>query len=111
MEKKEFTILIEHINNGWLTKKKRKYPFMQKDFGLLKSLTRLFTLPELRAMFDCYMCRSPFWGEKTGYLINGFFNERSILLDDPNFKKLTAKFVAEFGLKDPKQVALELGLK
>jgi len=102
--------LADHINKVWLRIKKRKYPFMSKDFGMLKILLRSFTLAETMAMFDAYAYRSPFWSRATGMLISGFFNERSILLDDPNFKQLVKKYEAELNLKTPEQVCLELGL-
>lgn len=54
------------------------------------------------------MYRSPFWGLKTGFLVSGLWAERSILLDDPNFKRLTAKYESELGLKEAKATGLEL---
>lgn len=62
------------------------------------------------ALWDVYLSNSPFWGAKTGFLVSGLWAERSVLLDDQNFKRLTAKHEAALGLKSPKQVTLELGI-
>lgn len=102
---------LEHINQSWLKKKNRKYPFTGQELKLVKQLRRWYTAPEVWALWTCYLLRSPFWGPKTGYLISGFWQERSVLLEDPEFKKLTAKYEADLGMKDVKEMALELGLK
>ncbi len=102
--------LIAHIDTSWHRKKGRKYPWTGQDFKLLQLLTRSFTVPELQALFTVYLKNSPFWGPKTGWLVSGFFQERGILTDDPEFKKLVAKFEAELGMKEPKAITAELGL-
>ena len=103
--------LIEHINKSWQKKKGRKYPWTGQDFKLLQILTRSFTVPELAALYSVYLMNSPFWGLKTGWLVSGFFQERGVLIDDPSFKTLVRKYEIELGMKEPKQVAMELGLK
>jgi len=101
---------LEHISTTWQKKKGRKYPFTGQDLKLLKQLRGWLTAPEVMAMFAVYVASSPFWGRSTGYLITGMWQERSVLLDDPSFKKLVVKFESELGLKEVKQVAMELGL-
>lgn len=103
-----WTETLEHISQTWQKKKGRKYPFTGQDLKHLKQLRGWFTAPEVLALWSCYLQGSPFWGIKTGYLISGLWAERSVLLDDPNFKRLTAKFEAEFGLKEAKEVGMEL---
>lgn len=102
---------LEHITSTWQKKKGRKYPFTGQDLKLIKQLRGWLTAPELMALWSTYLASSPFWGLKTGWLLSGFWQERSILLDDPQFKKLVAKYEADLGMREPKQVALELGLK
>lgn len=99
---------IGHISNTWQRKKGRKYPFTGQDMKLIKQLRGYFTAPEVMALWSTYLTSSPFWGAKCGFLVSGLWSERSILLDDPNFKKLVAKFEAELGLKEAKAVGLEL---
>lgn len=101
---------LEHISSTWQKKKGRKYPFTGQDLKQIKLLRGWFTAPEVWALWTCYLLHSPFWGVKTGYLISGLWAERSVLLDDPDFKRLTAKYEAALGMKDPKELALELGL-
>src|ERR1041384_3628726 len=95
---------INHIDSLWHRKKGRKYPFTGQDMKLIKQLRGWLTAPEVMAMFTVYCSSSPFWGTKSGYLISGMWQERSILLDDSNFKKLVAKYELELGLKDAKEV-------
>jgi len=102
---------LEHISQTWQKKKGRKYPFTGQDLKLIKQLRNWLTAPEVMAMFSVYLSSSPYWGRSTGFLISGMWQERSILLEDPNFKKLVTKYEAELGMKEPKQVTLELGLK
>ncbi len=102
---------LEHISSTWLKKKGRKYFFTGQDLKLIKQLRGWLTAPELMALWSIYISSSPFWGAKSGWLLTGFWAERSILLDDPNFKTLVRKYEAELGMKEPKEVALELGLK
>lgn len=102
--------LLEHINATWQRKKGRKYPFTGQDLKFLKQLRSWFTAPEVMAMFSVYCSSSPFWGVKSGYLISGMWQERSVLLDYPEFKKYVVKHEAELKLKTPKEVALEFGL-
>lgn len=98
---------LEHISITWQKKKGRKYPFTGQDLKLLKQLRGWFTAAEVMAMYAVYLSSSPFWGQKTGYLITGLWQERSILLDDPNFKRFVVKFEAELGMKGFKELALE----
>jgi len=99
---------LAHIDETWKKKKGRSYPFTGQDLKLLKLLRNCFTAQEVLALWDCYLRASPFWGQKTGFLIAGLFAERSVLLDDLNFKKLTAKYEAEFGMREAKEVGTEL---
>ena len=112
MKKKEpvewWPELIAHIDISWQRKKGRKYPWAGQDFKLLKLLARSFTVPEVQAMYSVYLKNSPFWGPKTGWLVSGLFQERGILTDDPDFKRLTAKYESDLGLKEAKAVGLEL---
>ncbi len=75
---------------------------------MLKQLRGWLTAPEVMAMVSVYCSSSPFWGPKSGFLLSGMWQERSILLDDPNFKKFVAKFEAELGMREAKEVGLEL---
>lgn len=99
---------LEHISSTWQRKKGRKYPFTGQDLKLVKQLRNYFTAPEVWALWTCYMNRSPFWGLKTGYLVSGLWAERSILLEDLNFKTLVAKYEKELGLREAKEVGMEL---
>lgn len=99
---------MDHISKTWERKKGRKYPFTGQDLKQLKLLRGFFTAPEVMALWQCYLQASPFWGPKTGFLVSGLWAERSVLLDDPSFKRLTVKFEAEFGLREAKEVGLEL---
>ena len=101
---------LAHINDTWAKKKNRKYPFTGQELKLLKQLRRWYTAPEVWALWTCYLLRSPYWGARTGYLIGGFWQERSILLEDSDFKRLVAQYETQIGLKEPKQVAQEFGL-
>ncbi len=101
---------MDHISKTWERKKGRKYPFTGQDLKQLKLLRGFFTAPEVMALWTCYLAASPFWGQKTGYLISGLWAERSVLLDDPNFKRLTAKFEADFGMKKAQELASEIDL-
>ncbi len=99
---------LEHISSTWQKKKGRKYPFTGQELKQIKQLRGWLTAPEVMAIWSVYLSNSPFWGQKTGFLISGLWAERSILLDDPSFKKYVAKFEAELGLKEAKEVGLEL---
>lgn len=99
---------VGHISNTWQRKKGRKYPFSGQDMKLIKQLRAWLTAPEVMAMFSVYCSSSPFWGQKSGYLISGMWSERSVLLDDPSFKKLVAKFEKELGMREAKEVGMEL---
>ncbi len=99
---------LAHINETWKKKKGRDYPFTGQDLKQLKLLRGFFTAPEVMALWTCYLRGSPFWGQKTGYLISGLWAERSVLLDDLDFKKLTLKYEAEFGIREAKEVGMEL---
>lgn len=103
-----WTETLDHISSTWQKKKGRKYPFTGRDLKHIKQMRTWLTAPETMAIWSVYLSSSPFWGHKTGHLISGLWAERSILLDDPNFKRLTAKFEAELGLKEAKEVGLEL---
>jgi len=105
-----WTETLEHVNATWQRKKGRKYPFTGQDLKMLKQLRGWFSAPEVMAMFSVYCSSSPFWGIKSGWLISGMWQERSVLLDFPNFKPLVKKYEAELNLKTPEQVALEFGL-
>lgn len=102
--------LIRHIDESWKKKKGRAYMFSGKDMGLLKIMARYFTVPELMALWSTYLYHSTFWGPKTGYLIPGFYEERSVLLDDPNFKRLVPIYEKELQLREPKELTLDLGI-
>lgn len=105
-----WTEMLEHISESWKRKKGRPYPFAGKDLKHLKQLRGWYTAAEVFALWSCYMVRSPFWGPKTGFLVDGLWAERSVLLDDPNFKPLVKKYEADLNLKTPEQVVLEFGL-
>ena len=112
-EKSEFWAeTLEHITATWQKKKGRKYPpFTGKELNMLKQIMGWLTAAETMALWSTYLVNSPFWGPKTGFSIVGLFSEKLTLIDDPNFKTLVRKFETELGLKEVKQVALELGLK
>jgi hypothetical protein len=97
---------VEWIHQTWMRKKGRKYPFMARDFNQLKLLRRYFTAPEVMALWDSYLEASPFFGSKTGYLISGFWEERSILLESAPFKNRLAMHEKRLGLAEPKGVPL-----
>lgn len=99
---------LEHISNTWQKKKGRKYPFSGQDLKQIKQLRGWLTAPEVMALWSTYLTSSPFWGAKCGYLIGGLWAERSILLDDPYFKRLVAKYESQLGLREVKEVGLEL---
>lgn len=101
---------LEHISKTWQRKKGKPYFFTGPDLRLLKSIRSWLTAAELLSLWDLYLKKSPYWGSKTGFSITGFFTEKTVLIDDPEFKKLTAKYEADFGLKTPKEIALELGI-
>ncbi len=105
-----WTELLEHISSTWRKKKGRNYPFIGQDLKLIKLLRNYYTAAELFALWECYLARSPFWGPKCGYLVSGFWSERSVLLDDPNFKTLTRRYEAALGLKKPEEIASKLQL-
>lgn len=84
--------------------------FSKKDFGLLKTMSVYMTVPELMALWEIYLARSPFWGPNTGFLIHGFFQERSVLLDDSKFKPRTLYFEKLLGMKVPQEVFKEFDL-
>jgi hypothetical protein len=89
---------VEWIHQSWMRKKGRKYPFMARDFKQLQLLRRYFTATEVMALWDSYLEASPFFGPKTGYLISGFWEERSILLESANFKNRLAMHEKRLGL-------------
>ena len=99
---------IEHISSTWQKKKGRKYPFTGRDLKQLKDIRGWLTAAETMALWTTYLSSSPFWGQKTGYLISGLWAERSVLLDDPNFKRYVTRYEAELGLREAKEVGLEL---
>ncbi len=106
----DWKLFIAIIDEQWQKKKHRKYPFLGQDFKTLKTMMRLFSSLEVLAMWEIYLRGTTFWGPKTGYLINGMLQDRSHLIDHPDLKKLIVKYELELGLREPKEVALELGL-
>lgn len=101
---------VRLIDEAWQKKKGRKYPWTGKDFKLLRSLMGWLVAPECLALFSIYLKRSPYWGPRTGWLVSGLFQERGVLIDDPEFKHLTKEFEKKLGMAEVKQVAMELGL-
>lgn len=102
--------IISQMDAQWQKKKHRKYPFLGQDFKTLKTLLRLFSPQEVLGMWEIYLQGTTFWGPKTGYLISGMLQDRSHLIDHPDLKKLTAKYEAQLGMREVKEVAHELGL-
>lgn len=102
--------MLEHIDASWRQKKKRPYPFSPKDCNQLRLLCRFLTEAEIMALWDCYLAGSPFHGPRTGYLVHGFYEERSVLLEDPLFKTRLAEQQKRLGMLEPAQMPLLAGL-
>lgn len=102
--------LVDWIDQEYKKKKGRSYPFDGKSLALLKKLAGWLTVPECMALYTCYIARSPWHGPRSGYLIAGFWEERSVLLEDAAFKNLTAMHEKRLGLADPAKVCGSLGL-
>lgn len=102
---------IEWIDQSWRAKKGRKYPFMPADFRTVQHLLKFYTPAEVCALWECYLKASPFYGSKTGYLISGFWQERSILLESKDFKTLSKKHEEKLGLVSVKDVVVDVGLE
>lgn len=83
---------------------------MGKDLKHLKLLCGIFTAAEVMALYDVYLKRSPYWGKLTGWNITGLMTERTILIDDAEFKTRVRDHEEQLLLKSPRQVAMEFGL-
>lgn len=100
--------LLEHISQTWEKKKGKKYFFTGQDLKLLKSLVSWLGSIEVMALWLCYLRGSAFWGPKTGFLVAGMYQERSILLDHPEKKKIMAELEKKFGFREQKELWQEL---
>lgn len=84
--------MLKAISQEWEKKKSRPYRFGGQDLKLLRALVGWLSVPEVLALWTIYLRGGSFWGPKTGYLVSGMFQDRSVLLDHPEFKSLTERW-------------------
>lgn len=81
-------ILIDHINDTWVTKKRVDfgYPFIGRDFRDLAGFVRNFKIWGLMSLWDNYLDSNNEWVRDKGYSINVFCSCLVWLVDIPGWK-------------------------
>ena len=78
--------LISHINRTWRDKKGSDYPFVGRDFRLIKNAVSNFQEWGVMALWDEFLEKENDWIKSTGYSVYAFSCCLPWLVDAPNWK-------------------------
>lgn len=84
--------LVEHINAGWMMRKKAAYPWDDYEFKKLRSLAKIYQAHGVMALWDVYMQIETYFGKLTGYMLDGLKKDVGVIVDQPQWKPLAAKY-------------------
>lgn len=107
-----WNLMIAHMDAGWKKKKGIGYPWRSIEMKDLAALARRCEAWGVMALWDLYLAGKSYWGPRVGFMLEGFWRDIGILLDQPDYKTLAAKYRKELEKDLPTigQVAGHFGL-
>lgn len=95
--------MIDHLDSRWKLKKGMGYPWTGMEFKRLQGLARRCDAWGVMALWDLYMSGTSYWGARTGYMLDGFWRDLGVLIDDFRFKQYADKYHDQ--LEPPQEMA------
>lgn len=104
--------MVDHINATWKARKgwakqdgpEFNYPFMGRDFKLLKHWARAYMETGIMSLWDAYLDTADDWTKEHGFSIQNFERQLPRLVDDYAWKTRREAYDAKFPSKIPPKV-------